>query len=145
MPPRHRSSSCISSPACPSKRPPRRWASRAQPLIDTGPTPEPGSAAPSAARGRHRPGDGIGKIRETIRASPSHCRMSPVARQRPPTNEGGDAMPVQTETLKKLFLDATEKASSTERAAFLDEACAGDEALRHCVDALLLAHDRTDH
>src|SRR5262245_45426282 len=53
-------------------------------------------------------------------------------------------MPVQPDVIKRLFLDATERATPAERAAFLDESCAGDEALRHCVEALLLAHDRPD-
>src|SRR5262245_38903676 len=51
-------------------------------------------------------------------------------------------MPVQPDTIKKLFLEATEKATPAERAAFLDEACAGDAALRRRVEALLLAHDQ---
>src|SRR5262245_16246488 len=61
-----------------------------------------------------------------------------------PRTMRGDAMPVQPDTIKALFLVATEKASPAERAAFLDEACAGDETLRHCVEVLLLAHDRPD-
>ena len=51
-------------------------------------------------------------------------------------------MPVEPDTIKKLFVEATEKATPAERAAFLDEACAGDAALRRRVEALLLAHDQ---
>jgi WD40 repeat protein/serine/threonine protein kinase len=40
-----------------------------------------------------------------------------------------------------IFTAALEKATKAERAAFLEEACAGDEALRRRVEALLLSHD----
>jgi hypothetical protein len=46
--------------------------------------------------------------------------------------------------LKAVFLGALEQASAGERAAFLDEACASDAALRHGVETLLRAHDRID-
>src|SRR5262245_10669020 len=39
-----------------------------------------------------------------------------------------------------IFFAALEKASTAERAAFLDEACAGDEVLRRRVERLLAAH-----
>src|SRR5947209_7274759 len=42
---------------------------------------------------------------------------------------------------RQIFLAATEKPTPQERAAFLDEACAGDTALRQRVEALLRAHD----
>src|SRR5262245_11871185 len=51
-------------------------------------------------------------------------------------------MPVEPDTIKKLFLEAAEKATPAERAAFLDGACAADAALRRRVEALLLAHDQ---
>jgi serine/threonine protein kinase len=41
-----------------------------------------------------------------------------------------------------LFFAALEKDTPEERAAYLDEACAGNEALRRRVDALLAAHAR---
>src|SRR5262245_23268203 len=41
---------------------------------------------------------------------------------------------------RSIFLDALEKDDPTERAAFLDEACAGDLALRQRVEALLQSH-----
>jgi serine/threonine protein kinase/tetratricopeptide (TPR) repeat protein len=44
-------------------------------------------------------------------------------------------------TPKDLFLAAVEKPTPVERTAFLDEACAGDAALRRRVEALLKAHD----
>src|SRR4029450_7865090 len=47
-------------------------------------------------------------------------------------------------TAKSLFLDALEKAAPDERAAFLDEACAGDAELRQRVEALLRAHNGSD-
>jgi len=40
-----------------------------------------------------------------------------------------------------VFTEAL-KVPVQERAAFLDRACAGDENLRHKVEALLKAHDR---
>jgi WD40 repeat protein len=43
-------------------------------------------------------------------------------------------------TEETIFAAALEKSSASERAAYLDEACAGDAALRHQVDALLKAH-----
>src|SRR5258708_25679687 len=39
-----------------------------------------------------------------------------------------------------VFFTALEKAATAERAAYLDEACAGNEALRRRVEALLAAH-----
>jgi serine/threonine-protein kinase len=45
--------------------------------------------------------------------------------------------------IEKLFYSALER-EPDERAAFLDEACAGDEALRFDVDTLLAAHERPD-
>src|SRR5262245_34248482 len=41
---------------------------------------------------------------------------------------------------RSIFLAALEKADPSERAAYLDEACAGDGALRHRVERLLQAH-----
>jgi serine/threonine protein kinase len=46
----------------------------------------------------------------------------------------------QHEKLEQLFCQALEKATVAERAAFLDEACGGDAALRTSVEALLRAH-----
>jgi eukaryotic-like serine/threonine-protein kinase len=51
------------------------------------------------------------------------------------------AMPDDRKTAKAIFLSAIERATPSERAAFLDEACAGDAMLRRRVDALLRAHD----
>jgi serine/threonine protein kinase len=53
-------------------------------------------------------------------------------------------MSVETSVLKALFLAALEKATPAERAAYLDEACAGDARLRQRVEVLLAAHDRPD-
>src|SRR5436309_2805471 len=39
-----------------------------------------------------------------------------------------------------VFFEALEKAAPAERAAYLEEACAGKEALRRRVEALLAAH-----
>src|SRR5262249_30483027 len=41
-----------------------------------------------------------------------------------------------------IFLEALKHASTGERAAFLDEACGGDGALRRSVELLLKAHDK---
>src|SRR5262245_26047733 len=43
-----------------------------------------------------------------------------------------------------IFAAALEKASAEERAAYLAEACAGDEKLRHRVEVLLRAHAGPD-
>ncbi len=53
-------------------------------------------------------------------------------------------MPPETDKIKAVFLAALDKAAPAERAAFLDEACAEDAALRQRVEALLQAHDQTD-
>jgi hypothetical protein len=42
-----------------------------------------------------------------------------------------------------IFVSALEKTNPAQRAAFLDEACGGDEALRLRVELLLEADDRT--
>ena len=50
-------------------------------------------------------------------------------------------MPADPTLLKSIFLAAVEKATPEERAAFLREACGGDEELRRRADELLRAHD----
>ena len=45
-------------------------------------------------------------------------------------------------TAKDIFLTAAELASLPERQAYLDSACAGQEALRHEVDDMLRHHDQ---
>jgi serine/threonine protein kinase/tetratricopeptide (TPR) repeat protein len=56
-----------------------------------------------------------------------------------PTKE--HAMSVAPPSAKEIFLAAIEKPTPAERAAFLDQVCAGDAALRQRVEALLQAHD----
>jgi serine/threonine protein kinase len=46
---------------------------------------------------------------------------------------------------ESVFAAAVEFAAPEERAAFLEQACAGDPALRERIDALLRAHDRAGH
>ena len=53
-------------------------------------------------------------------------------------------MPAQPEAIKAVFLAAVEKATAADRASFLDEACAGDAALRQRVEGLLRVHDLPD-
>jgi serine/threonine protein kinase len=53
-------------------------------------------------------------------------------------------MPRAEERIKAVFLAALDRGTPAERAAYLDEACAGDAALRQRVEALLRAHDQTD-
>ena len=55
----------------------------------------------------------------------------------------GEAMPLDAQHAKSLFLAAAERAVE-ERAAFLDRACAGEADLRRRVEQLLEAHDRPD-
>ena len=50
-------------------------------------------------------------------------------------------MPVDPQQVKSLFLAAAEKPAA-ERAAFLDQACGDDAALRKRLDDLLQAHDQ---
>jgi hypothetical protein len=51
-------------------------------------------------------------------------------------------MPSWNPWANELFLKALERRSETERQAFLDDACAGDAALRVEVEALLDASSR---
>src|SRR6516162_5960349 len=51
-------------------------------------------------------------------------------------------MPPTPPQAKEIFLAAIEKATAAERAAFLDEACAGEASLREKVESLLRAHDQ---
>jgi serine/threonine protein kinase len=53
-------------------------------------------------------------------------------------------MPADATTAKSVFLAALEKATPADRAAYLDEACAGNDALRRKVEGLLRAHDQPD-
>src|SRR5262245_40589105 len=53
-------------------------------------------------------------------------------------------MPLAADKVKAIFLAAREKASSADRAAYLDAACAGDAALRRRVEALLQADNQPD-
>lgn len=47
-------------------------------------------------------------------------------------------------TEETIFITALEKPTEAERAAFLADACAGDERLRRRVEALLRAHAESD-
>src|SRR5204863_10083687 len=51
-------------------------------------------------------------------------------------------MAEQPTSERSIFLTATEKSAGAERAAYLDEVCAGDAQLRSDVEALIAAHDR---
>jgi serine/threonine protein kinase len=53
-------------------------------------------------------------------------------------------MSIDAKTVKEVFLDALDKSAPADRAAFLDQACAGNVPLRQSVDALLQSHDRPD-
>src|SRR5260370_34322414 len=46
---------------------------------------------------------------------------------------------------ESIFAAAVALASAEERAGYLDQACAGDAALRGHVEALLRAHERAGH
>src|SRR5688500_19459575 len=46
--------------------------------------------------------------------------------------------------VESIFFAALEKDSPQTRAAFLDEACRGDDKLRACVEKLLNAHPRAE-
>jgi eukaryotic-like serine/threonine-protein kinase len=51
-------------------------------------------------------------------------------------------MAERTSSEQSIFLNAAEKRTAAERAAYLDQACAGDVGLRSEVEALLAAHER---
>jgi serine/threonine protein kinase len=53
-------------------------------------------------------------------------------------------MPPAPERVKAIFQAALDRAPPTERAAFLEEACADDVHLRQRVEALLRAHEQAD-
>jgi serine/threonine protein kinase len=53
-------------------------------------------------------------------------------------------MPVDGKSIKAVFMAALDKSAPAERAAYLDEACAGNAELRKCVEALLVAHGQPD-
>jgi tRNA A-37 threonylcarbamoyl transferase component Bud32 len=53
-------------------------------------------------------------------------------------------MPSTPPTEESIFAAALEKPSAAERAAFLDDACAGDVALRERVEGLLRSHEAAD-
>ena len=63
-----------------------------------------------------------------------------------PDNPAGAADPtrVRRDAAKRIFIEAIESPDGAERAALLDERCAGDGSLRGRVDALLAAHDLPD-
>jgi tetratricopeptide (TPR) repeat protein len=45
---------------------------------------------------------------------------------------------------RDIFIEALQKADPAERAAYLDTACAGDDALRMCVSQLLVQHEKNE-
>lgn len=55
-------------------------------------------------------------------------------------DDGTGLMSAEHERFKAILAEATAKASATERAAYLDDACRGDPALRARVEAMLAAH-----
>jgi serine/threonine protein kinase/Leucine-rich repeat (LRR) protein len=54
-------------------------------------------------------------------------------------------MPPETDKIKAIFLAALEQGSLAERTDYLAEACGQDAPLRQSVEALLQAHNQTDH
>src|SRR5438874_1243311 len=54
-------------------------------------------------------------------------------------------MNASADRTESLFAAAVALATAEERAAYLDQACADDPALRARVEALLRAHDRAGH
>src|SRR5262245_30481673 len=53
-------------------------------------------------------------------------------------------MPLEPNRMKDVFLAALDKAAPADRAAYLDQACAGDANLRRKVEAMLQAHEQPD-
>src|SRR5262249_55565842 len=75
------------------------------------------------------------EFRETLRGRLSHCQR---------TTNRRDAVSAKADKVKTVFLAALDKSPPAARAAYLDEACAGDSDLRTRVEALLAVHDRPD-
>src|SRR3954469_5145922 len=46
---------------------------------------------------------------------------------------------------ESIFMEAIQKQTPEERAAFVEKACAGDAELRQSVELLLKAHDKAGH
>src|SRR5438132_9416276 len=69
-----------------------------------------------------------------ISAPITHCLLKRPASARFMTD--------QLQTDKSIFLSAIAIGSATERAAYLDNACAGNQALRAEVEALVQAHEK---
>jgi tetratricopeptide (TPR) repeat protein len=53
-------------------------------------------------------------------------------------------MSIDPKRVQSIFVAAADLPTAHDRAAYLDQACAGDAQLRHRVDALLQAHDNPD-
>src|SRR5437762_13751426 len=58
-----------------------------------------------------------------------------------PHGRGGRSTKIVTEE-ESIFAEALDKGSEPERAAYLDQACAGNVQLRSAIDVLLIAHGR---
>src|SRR5262249_11188786 len=118
--------------ACRFRRPPTRWASPGPRPTATGPTPRPGSTAPSP--GKSRTVAEIHSVAVRRAALFSRTVLRTVLPGRPCIME--------PKSIDQIFWDAAQLASTAERDAYLDRACAGDVVLRHRVEQLLQAGAR---
>ena len=73
-----------------------------------------------------------------LRATPHQWRISKWSRS------GGLQARENAMSERSIFIAALEKDDATERAAYLDQACAGDELLRARIERLLKAHEPAD-
>src|SRR5262249_38283771 len=96
-----------------------------------GPSPGPGFIASCRAVKKNLP------IREGGRPDFSHCKQWPPRARSPDMNDRSPA--------EEHFFAALEKGTPEERAAYLEEACAGNETLRRQVETLLAAHAEVGH
>src|SRR5260370_30008992 len=67
--------------------------------------------------------------------------VAPISHGRVKCDDHGERLPGTTMNKEKLFHDALAPLNLQARAAFLDEACAGQPELRAEIEALLAAHD----
>src|SRR5262249_41359832 len=71
----------------------------------------------------------------------NHCSATRwEARDAGANSRGTESTMTERSPAEAIFSAALERATATDRAAFLDEACGGDEGLRHQVERLLAAH-----
>src|SRR4051794_31783978 len=98
--------------------------------------PVPGCSASWRGPTDGRPPEKFSIFREPVGPRFSHCLSDRS------TGEGGGTMAVTIPSVETLLCEALEIPSAEQREAYLDRACAGDDAVRREVEELLAAHGR---